>query len=355
MRNSFTRFIAGRKHPAAEPDGDLIALLDHVQKACKAIARLAAQGALKKPATHNLGVKARGEEQMLLDVLANSAMISGGEESGQLCGMPSEEMTAPYRIPEWRRCGRYLLIFDPLNGSSNIDVDMTVGTIFSILRAPEGVTEPGIGAFLQPGMQQVAAGYAIYGPATMLVMSLGAGADAFTLDPDSGSFILTHPNLRIRETAREFAVNASNRRFWELPVRRYFDECIEGAAGPRGVDFNMRWIGSLVAEVHRILIRGGVFLYPRDSKDPEKADRLRLIYEANPMAMLVEQAGGAASTGRQRILEIIPHELHQRIPVVLGARLEVERLVRYHEAYDRGEDIIFEAPLFHSRSLFRSM
>jgi len=355
MRNSFTRFIAGRKHPAAEPDEDLIALLDHVQKACKAIARLAAQGALKKPATHNLGVKARGEEQMLLDVLANSAMISGGEESGQLCGMPSEEMTAPYRIPEWRRCGRYLLIFDPLNGSSNIDVDMTVGTIFSILRAPEGVTEPGIGAFLQPGMQQVAAGYAIYGPATMLVMSLGAGADAFTLDPDSGSFILTHPNLRIRETAREFAVNASNRRFWELPVRRYFDECIEGAAGPRGVDFNMRWIGSLVAEVHRILIRGGVFLYPRDSKDPEKAGRLRLIYEANPMAMLVEQAGGAASTGRQRVLEIVPHELHQRTPVVLGARLEVERLVGYHEAYDRGEDIIFEAPLFHSRSLFRSM
>jgi fructose-1,6-bisphosphatase len=354
MRNSFTRFIAGQKHPAAE-SGDLIALLDHVQKVCKAIARLAAQGMLKKPAPHNLGVNAHGEEQMSLDVLANSAMISCCEESGRWCGMLSEEMTDPYRIPEWRRCGRYLLVFGPLDGSSNIDVDMTVGAIFSILRAPESVTEPAIQAFLQPGMRQVAAGYAIYGPATVLVMSLGAGVDAFTLDPDSGSFILTHPNLRIRETAREFAVNASNRRFWEPPVRRYFDECIEGAAGPRGVDFNMRWIGSLVAEVHRILIRGGVFLYPRDSKDPKHVGRLRLIYEANPMAMLVEQAGGAASTGRRRILDIIPHELHQRIPVVLGPRLEVERVVRYHEAYDRGEDFIFEAPLFHSRSLFRSM
>jgi fructose-1,6-bisphosphatase len=353
MRNSFDRFVAARKHP--EPDRDLIALLDHVQKACRAIAKLAAQGALRTPATHNLGVNTRGEEQMLLDVLANSTMIRCGEESGQLRGMLSEEITDPTGIPQWRQCGRYLLVFEPLDGSSNIDVDMTVGTIFSILRAPAGVTEPGIAAFLQPGTQQAAAGYAIYGPATMLVMSLGSGVNAFTLDADSGSFILTHPDLRIKETAREFAINAANRRFWEPPVRRYFDECIEGAAGPRGTDFNMRWVASLVAEAHRILIRGGVFLYPHDSKDPKKNGGLRLIYEANPMAMLVEQAGGAASTGRRRILDIIPNELHQRIPVVLGAKLEVERLVRYHEAYDRGEDLIFEAPLFHSRSLFRSI
>jgi fructose-1,6-bisphosphatase len=352
MRNSFNRFVAARKHP--EPDRDLIALLDHVQKACRTIAKLAAQGALRTPATHHLGVSLRGEEQMLLDVLANDTMIRCGAESGELCGMLSEE-TDPYRIPQWRQCGRYLLVFDPLDGSSNIDVDMTVGTIFSILRAPEGVTEAGIAAFLQPGTQQAAAGYAIYGPATMLVISLGSGVNAFTLDADSGSFILTHPDLRIKETAREFAINAANRRFWEPPVRRYFDECIEGAAGPRGIDFNMRWVASLVAEAHRVLIRGGVFLYPHDSKDPKKSGGLRLIYEANPMAMLVEQAGGAASTGRRRILEIIPNELHQRIPVVLGAKLEVERLVRYHEAYDRGEDLIFEAPLFHSRSLFRSI
>jgi fructose-1,6-bisphosphatase len=355
MRNSFNRFVAARKHPAAEPDRDLIALLDDVQKACRAIAKLAAHGALRTPATRNLGVNICGDEQMLLDVLANSTMIRCGEESGQLCAMLSEEMTDRYRIPQWRQCGRYLLIFDPLDGSSAIDADMTVGTIFSILQTPEGMAEPGIAAFLQPGTQQVAAGYAIYGPATMLVMSLGSGVDAFTLDPDSGAFILTHPDLRIKETAREFAINASNRRFWEPPVRRYFDECIEGAAGPRGVDFNMRWVASLVAEVHRTLIRGGVFLYPYDSKDPNKRGGLRLICEANPMAMLVEQAGGAASTGRRRILDIIPNELHQRIPVVLGAKLEVERLVRYHEAYDRGEAIIFEAPLFHSRSLFRSI
>jgi fructose-1,6-bisphosphatase len=353
MRDSFDRFVAGRKHPAAAPDRDLITLLDHVQKACRAIAKLAAQGALRNPATHNVGVSVRGEDHSSLDVVANRAMIRCGQQSGQLCGMLSEEMTDPCGIPEWHRYGRYLLVFGPPDGPSDIDVDMTVGSIFSILRAPEDVTEPG--AFLQPGTEQVAAGYAIYGPATMLVMSLGAGVHAFTLDADSGSFILTHPDLRIAETTREFAINASNQRFWEPPVRRYFDECVEGAAGPRGVDFNMRWIASLVAEVHRILIRGGVFLNPRDSKDPKKNGRLRLIYEANPMAMLVEQAGGAASTGRRRILEIIPHELHQRIPLVLGAKLEVERLLRYHEAYDRGEDSIFEAPLFQSRSLFRSM
>jgi fructose-1,6-bisphosphatase len=355
MRNSLTRFVAARKHPTAQPDRDLIALLDHVQKACGTIAKLAAQGALRNPANRDVGVSVRGEEQMWLDVLADSPMSRCCQQNGPLRGMLSEELTDPYRIPEWRCCGRYLLVFEPLDGSSNIDVDMTVGSIFSILRAPAGVTEPGLEGFLQPGTEQAAAGYAIYGPATQLVMSLGAGVDAFRLDAESGSFILTHPGLRIPETAREFAINASNRRFWEPPVRRYFDECVEGAAGPRGVDFNMRWTASLVAEVHRLLIRGGVFLNPPDSKDPKKNGRLRLIYEANPMAMLVEQAGGAGSTGRRRILEITPHELHQSIPVVLGAKLEVERLLRYHEAYDRGEDSIFEAPLFHSRSLFRSM
>jgi fructose-1,6-bisphosphatase len=354
MRNSFARFIVARQHPGAKPDRDLIALLDHVQKACRAIAKLAAQGTLRNPTSHHVGVGVRGEEQMWLDILADGATIRCSQQSGEPWGMLSEEPADPYRTPEWRRCGRYLLVFDP-HGSSRDDVDMAVGSIFSILRAPEGVTEPDIEAFLRPGTEQAAAGYAIYGPATTLVMSLGAGVDAFTFDADSGSFILTHPDLRIAETAQEFAINASNRRFWEPPVRRYFDECVEGTAGPRGIDFNMRWFASLVAEVHRILIRGGVFLDPRESKDPTKNGRLRLIYEANPMAMLVEQAGGAASTGRRRILEIIPHELHQRIPLLLGAKLEVKRLVRYHEAYDRGEDSIFEAPLFHSRTLFRSM
>jgi fructose-1,6-bisphosphatase len=176
----------------------------------------------------------------------------------------------------------------------------------------------------------------------------------FTLDPEIGAYTLTHPDMRIPENSREFAINASNERFWEPPVRHYVEECIAGKSGSRGVDFNMRWVASLVAEVHRILVRGGVFMYPRDGKDPSKAGRLRLLYEANPMAMLVEQAGGAASTGRERILEIVPTGLHQRVPVILGSRNEVERLVRYHATYDRGDELAFATPLFNARSLFRT-
>jgi len=354
MRSWFEQFVAEKRSPAGSPGRDLVALLERVQSACKAIATLAGQGSLGRTARHELGINVQGEEQTLLDVLANNAIIGCCEESGLLCGMVSEEMEEPYRIPAWCRRGPYLLVFDPLDGSSNIDVDMSVGTIFSILRAPDGITEPALEDFLQPGTSQVAAGYALYGPATMMVMTAGAGVQGFTLDRESGTFVLTHKDLRIPEAAREFAINASNQRFWEPPVKQYIGECLEGAAGPRGTDFNMRWVASLVAEVHRILVRGGVFLYPRDSKDPSKPGRLRLIYEANPMAMIVEQAGGLASTGRHRILEIVPQGLHQRVPVMLGARLEVERLLRYHAAFDRGEDMMFEAPLFHNRSLFRS-
>ncbi len=355
MRVPLEKFVAEQRGPSRHPEADLLALLDSVQTACKTVARLTAQGALGASVGPKLNINIHGEQQMLLDVLANDAMIGCCEESGQLAGMASEEMPEPYRIPSWFRRGPYLLVFDPLDGSSNVDIDMTIGTIFSVLRAPDDIVDPAVEDFLQPGIQQVAAGYALYGPATMMVMTLGRGVHGFTLDNESGVFLRTHPNLRIAEAAREFAINVSNRRFWEPPVRQYIDECLEGAAGLRGVDFNMRWIASLVAEVHRILIRGGVFLYPRDTKDPRKPGRLRLIYEANPMAMIVEQAGGMASTGRQRILEVPPQNLHQRVPVILGARLEVERLIRYHEAFDRGEDVVFNAPLFQHRSLFRSM
>lgn len=354
MRGSLNRFLADSTGLDYRPDENLVALLEHVQRACKSIATVAAHGTLGGTTKPRIGVNCQGEEQLLLDVLANNIVLECGEDSGQLCGMASEELADPYRIPHGGKRGRYLLLFDPLDGSSNIDIDMTVGTIFSVLRAPAGVSEPGPGDFLQPGVNQVAAGYALYGPATLMVLSLGAGVHGFTLDRESGEFLLTHPNLRIPEVAREFAINASNRRFWEPPVRQYVDECIAGAAGPRGVDFNMRWVASLVAEVHRILIRGGVFMYPRDTKDLAKPGRLRLMYEANPMAFLVEQAGGIASTGRQRLLEVVPQSLHQRVPIVLGAKRELERLVRYHETYDRGEEIAFETPLFHSRSLFRS-
>jgi fructose-1,6-bisphosphatase I len=335
-------------------DGDLVALINSLQTACRSIAAISAQGALGVSAEGRVGINAQGEEQKLLDVLSNDIIVHHCEQGGHLCGMVSEEMDEPYQIPKWFPRGRYLLVFDPLDGSSNIDVNMTVGTIFSILRAPEGVTHPSVQDFLQPGIRQVAAGYALYGPASMMVMTVGSGVQGFTWDVDIGAFVLTHRDLRIPETAREFAINTSNERFWEPPVRRYIDECIQGKTGPRGVDFNMRWFASLVAEVHRILIRGGVYMYPRDSKDPSKAGRLRLMYEANPMAMLVEQAGGAASTGRERILDLEPQHLHQRVPLILGSKTEVEHLTRYHEAFDRGDDVKFEAPLFHNRSLFRT-
>jgi fructose-1,6-bisphosphatase I len=299
-------------------------------------------------------VNVHGEEQQLLDLVANEIMLRECEWGGKLCGMASEELEAPYLIPPAYPRGRYLLVFDPLDGSSNLDVNVTVGTIFSVLRAPDGISEPSAEAFLQPGTAQLAAGFTLYGPASMIVITLGAGVHGFTLDPEIGAYTLTHPDMRIPENSREFAINASNERFWEPPVRHYVEECIAGKSGSRGVDFNMRWVASLVAEVHRILVRGGVFMYPRDGKDPSKAGRLRLLYEANPMAMLVEQAGGAASTGRERILEIVPTGLHQRVPVILGSRNEVERLVRYHATYDRGDELAFATPLFNARSLFRT-
>jgi fructose-1,6-bisphosphatase I/sedoheptulose-1,7-bisphosphatase/fructose-1,6-bisphosphatase I len=285
-------------------------------------------------------------------VLTNDAILRHCEWGGQLAGMASEEMDDPYRIPDEYPRGRYMLVFDPLDGSSNSDVNVSVGTIFSILqRSTAGDAETA--DYLKPGHEQVAAGYAVYGPATMLVLTVGTGTHGFTLDRENGNFILTHPDIRVPEDTSEFAINTSNERFWEPPVQRYVAECLAGKTGIRGADFNMRWIASMVAEVHRILLRGGIFMYPKDSKDPGKPGRLRLLYEANPMAMLVEQAGGAASTGRGRILDVMPAALHQRVPVILGSKNEVERLERYHNEYDAGTDRPFDSPLFAERSLFR--
>jgi fructose-1,6-bisphosphatase len=267
--------------------------------------------------------------------------------------MASEELDEPYPIPAEYPRGRFLLVFDPLDGSSNADVNVSVGTIFSILRHDKKEA-PKVEDFLQKGIEQVAAGYAIYGPSTMLVVTVGKGTHGFTLDREVGNFILTHPNLRIPEDTSEFAINTSNARFWEIPVHRYVTECQDGKAGERGRDFNMRWIASMVAEVHRILVRGGVFMYPRDTRDPEKPGRLRLMYEASPISFLVEQAGGAASTGRQRLMELLPHQLHQRVPVIFGSKNEVERIVKYHWEHDKGIDRRYSSPLFNERSLFRS-
>jgi fructose-1,6-bisphosphatase len=266
--------------------------------------------------------------------------------------MVSEQLASPHQIPSSYPLGKYLLAFDPLDGAGNIDINAPVGSIFSVLKSPRGVVPAVPEDFLQPGARQLCAGYAIYGATTMLVLTVGRGVHGFTLDRGFGEFILTHPRMTIPDEATEFAINASNERFWEPPVKRYVTECLAGRGGVRGKDFGMRWIASLVAEVHRILIRGGLFMCPHDAKDADMALRPRLLYEANPLAMLIEQAGGAASTGRGRILDVTPAGLHQHAPLILGCKTEVERIERYHHEHDQGLDRIYSSPLFKERSLF---
>ncbi len=355
-RTTLSKFLIQHTEGVVEgvnDHGKLGALLIDVAAAVKSISAMTAKGALGgflgAVDSHNV----QGEQQKKLDVLANDAVINATEWGGLLAGMVSEELEQPYAIPDEYTRGPYLLVFDPLDGSSNTDVNVSVGSIFSVL-VHRGTEQPTLADFLRPGAEQVAAGYAIYGPATMLVLTVGRGTHGFTLDRETGNFILTHPALAIPADTHEFAINSSNARFWEPPVHRYVTECQEGKSGDRGRDFNMRWIASMVAEVHRILMRGGVFMYPRDTKDPAKPGRLRLLYEANPISMLIEQAGGAASTGRDRLLELAPEQLHQRVPVVLGSKNEVERIVRYHDEYDRGIDRPYVSPLFNERSLFRA-
>ena len=353
-RTTLSKFLLEAQRRAVVPDAGLTSLLNDVQTACKFIALAVSRGALEDRTRIATTVNVQGEEQKPLDVLTNEIMLRTCEYGGQLAGMVSEEIERPYIVPSQYGRGQYLLAFDPLDGSGNADVDMPVGTIFSVLRAPPGTAEPVAADFLQPGTEQVAAGYALYGPAAIMVLTLGQGVHGFTLDREIGAFTLTHPDMRIAERTREFAINISNERFWEPPVRRYVEECIEGSSGPRGADFNMRWVGAMVAEVHRLLLRGGLYMYPRDTREPARAGRLRLLYEASPMAMIVEQAGGAASTGRERLLDVIPTDIHQRIGVILGSREEVERIVEYHAAHMRGEDAALATPLFRARSLFRT-
>jgi fructose-1,6-bisphosphatase I / sedoheptulose-1,7-bisphosphatase len=356
QRTTLTQFLIEERRRFPSASGDFNALLLDVALACKAIAKAVAFGELggmygNHAADEGGSVNVQGETQKKLDVLSNQLFIHMNEWAGHLAGMASEEMDDPYQIPKQFPRGKYLLVFDPLDGSSNIDVNVSVGSIFSILRgAGEGkdVTEAD---FLQPGTQQVAAGYALYGPTTMLILSVGNGVSGFTLDPTLGEFMLTHPNLKVPAQTQEFAINASNSRFWEAPVKRYVDECMAGKTGPRGKDFNMRWIASMVAEAHRILMRGGVFMYPRDTKDPSKPGRLRLLYEANPIGFIMEQAGGRASTGQVPMLTVKPTGLHQRIGLVFGSKDEVERIERYHaEPIELMDDM---NPLFSNRSLFR--
>jgi fructose-1,6-bisphosphatase I/sedoheptulose-1,7-bisphosphatase len=351
-RPTLTQFLIEqrRRHPGAT--GDLNALITDVSLACKAIARKVALGALGAgPGTQGSAssVNVQGEDQKPLDIESNALFLRSAEWDGHVAGMVSEEMEEMYTLPPQFPRGKYLLLFDPLDGSSNIDVNVSVGSIFSVLRAAVPGQDAKPEDFLQPGAQQVCAGYAIYGPSTMLVLTLGNGTHAFTLEPSLGEWVLSHRDLKIPEKTREFAINASNSRFWEPAVKRYVDECLAGQTGPRGVDFNMRWIASLVAETHRILMRGGVFMYPRDNKDPSKPGRLRLLYEANPIGMLIEQAGGRATTGHRRILDVQPDSLHQRIGFIFGSAEEVSRIEAYHleEPMDT-----FKSPLFGKRGLF---
>ncbi len=328
-RVSLTQFIIEQQRELPEASGTFSLLLNNIVTACKQISHLVNQGdlvgILGSAGTENV----QGEVQKKLDIITHDIMVNALNWTGQLAGMASEEVDNIIAIPEAYPKGKYLVLFDPLDGSSNIDLNLTVGTIFSILRYAEG-EEPTVEDFLRPGTEQVCAGFVLYGPSTMMVLTTGHGVNGFTLDQDIGEFILTHPTIRIPEEASEFAINMSNQRFWEKPVQRYVEECLQGVEGPRGKDFNMRWLASLVAEVYRILTRGGIFMYPYDFKDPSKAGRLRLLYEANPMAFIIEQAGGACSTGRERILDIKPTEIHQRVPLVLGSKKEVERIVKYH-------------------------
>lgn len=335
-----------RRHP--EATGDLNALITDVALACKAISRKVAFGGLAGVLGSAGSGNVQGEEQKTLDVLSNQIFLRANEWGGHVAAMASEELDDISLPPGQYPRGKYLLAFDPLDGSSNIDVNVSVGSIFSITRAPDPAREATAADFLQPGREQVCAGYAIYGPSTMLVLTLGSGTHAFTLDPVLGEWVLSHPDLKVPRSTREFAINASNSRFWEPAVRRYVDECLAGRTGPRGADFNMRWIASLVAETHRILMRGGVFMYPKDNKDPAKPGRLRLLYEASPIAFLIEQAGGQASTGRSRLMDVQPDALHQRIGFVFGSAEEVERI----EAYHREPDDSFQSPLFGKRGLF---
>jgi fructose-1,6-bisphosphatase I/sedoheptulose-1,7-bisphosphatase len=338
-----------RRHPQAS--GELNSLILDVALACKAIAIRVAQGELGGVLGAADAVNVQGEVQQKLDLLANDYFLRANEWGGQVAGMVSEELADPYLLPAHYPRGKYLLVFDPLDGSSNIDVNVSVGSIFSILRAPNPGADPAPEDFLQPGCKQVCAGYAIYGPSTMLVLTVGTGVHAFTLDPALGEFILTRPSIQLPTATGEFAINASNRRFWEPAVQRYIDECLAGRTGPRGRDFNMRWVASLVADTHRILTRGGVFLYPRDTKDAAKPGRLRLLYEAGPIAFLIEQAGGVASTGRARVLDVIPTGLHQRVPLIFGSADEVKLIENYHHAdYEKPPS----SPLYGSRGLYRA-
>ena len=332
---SLTRYLVEKQRVDGHIPSQLRLLLEVVARACKSISQAVNKGALGGVLGTAESENVQGEIQKKLDIIANEVLIEANEWGGHLAAMASEEMEGIYVVPNRYPQGEYLLLFDPLDGSSNIDVNVSIGTIFSVLKKPEGAgqdTSHGVSEqdFLQAGNKQVAAGYCVYGPQTTLVLTVGDGVAMFTLDREQGSFVLTQEDVKIPADTQEFAINMSNMRHWDAPMKRYIDECLQGKDGPRGKNFNMRWIASMVADVHRILTRGGIFMYPWDKREPDKPGKLRLMYEANPMGWLIEQAGGAATNGKDRIIDIVPGKLHERVSVILGSKNEVERVTRYH-------------------------
>jgi len=329
-RISLTQYLVEQQREHGHIPPQLRLLIEVVARACKQIAIAVNKGALGDVLGSANSENVQGEIQKKLDVISNEVLIEANEWGGHLAAMASEEMDSIHVVPNRYPQGEFMLLFDPLDGSSNIDVNVSIGTIFSVLRKvghSRGISEED---FLQPGKQQAAAGYCVYGPQTTLVLTVGNGVVMFTLDRETGSWVLTQQDVRIPADTKEFAINMSNMRHWAPPMKRYIDECLAGKTGPRGKDFNMRWVASMVADVHRILTRGGIFMYPWDAREPDKPGKLRLMYEANPMAFLVEQAGGMATNGRDRILDIVPQRLHERVSVMLGSRNEVELVTGYH-------------------------
>lgn len=339
---SLSQFIIEQQRCYPEATGNFTLLMNDIVTACKMIGAAVHKGQLANILGSTQDENIQGETQQVLDVIANDLFIKNNIWRGHLTAMASEEMEEIYAIPEGVPKGDYLLLFDPLDGSSNIDVNGPIGTIFSILRTKN--KNPNKGDFLQKGVEQVCAGYCLYGPATMMVFTIGHGTHGFTLNPDIGEFILTHPDLTIPKTTSEYSINQANRNFWEPPIKDYIAACDAGIEGPRKRKFTMRWVGAMVMDIHRLLLRGGVFAYPIDETIREKGGRLRLMYEANPMSFLVEQAGGMASTGYDRILEIEPKALHQRIPVIMGSEHEMKIILKKHKEYAKKMKLDFNHP-----------
>ena len=331
---TITQFLIEEQRGIPEATGDLTAVINDVVTACKAISAAMRYGALSDQDVHGVSaaINAQGEVQKNLDVIANDLFLRRTEFGGHVAAMVSEEMDEIYQLPPDVPVGRYLLVYDPVDGSSNVAENAAIGTIFSILKRPDGAEgQPTAGEFLQPGTQQVCAGYAVYGPSTMIVITTGNGVNGFTLDPLIGEFVLSHPGIRIPQSSNRFTANLVHFRHYDEPVRQYLARCIEGSDGAHGKDVDLRWSAGAVADVHRLLISGGIYLNPGSAKLREQgwAGKLRLLYEVNPLALVVEQAGGTASDGVMCVLERRPEELHQRSPVILGSTAEVQQYLDY--------------------------